>query len=521
MSEGGQTRAVAAAPVQVTAAPAQRLQRTCDCGQHTNGEGECAECRKKQAGTLQRAATANGPNMAPPIVHEVLRASGQPLDAATRGAMEPRFGHDFSKVRVHTDDRAAESARAVNALAYTVGRDVVFNSGRYAPGTAGGRQLLTHELTHVVQQASDSGPVPETALRIDPSGSAEREAQTFAHRVLSAEKPGLSSSAEGVQLQRLPWSLQRGGQDQCSGAGATCASGDACLTPDREATGTATAWALAVNVDIERDSWESALYNQEFGHTYATFRENSGRQFTYGFYPAGELPNENKRQVPGCVHHPDRTHDQCIDNRINYSLTQAQYDSALAMAQKICKERHTYGATYTCTTFAADVAGAAGQTMPSSRSAKTTIFSQHVPEIDNPNTLNENINREKARDKQKKGFWNTADAPVIHLNPVPPIALNDDPETTIFNQDWIPTEGAVFRWRLYDADGRHYLMRGATSDNEILDWLSFTNNKTAIIGRKTRDLLKQRGVTKGVVECTLRFAVWPDQRVRLDVTFTD
>jgi hypothetical protein len=521
MSEGGQTRAVAAAPVQVTAAPAQRLQRTCDCGQHTNGEGECAECRKKQAGTLQRAATANGPNMAPPIVHEVLRASGQPLDAATRGAMEPRFGHDFSKVRVHTDDRAAESARAVNALAYTVGRDVVFNSGRYAPGTAGGRQLLTHELTHVVQQASDSGPVPETALRIDPSGSAEREAQTFAHRVLSAEKPGLSSSAEGVQLQRLPWSLQRGGQDQCSGAGATCASGDACLTPDREATGTATAWALAVNVDIERDSWESALYNQEFGHTYATFRENSGRQFTYGFYPAGELPNENKRQVPGCVHHPDRTHDQCIDNRINYSLTQAQYDSALAMAQKICKERHTYGATYTCTTFAADVAGAAGQTMPSSRSAKTTIFSQHVPEIDNPNTLNENINREKARDKQKKGFWNTADAPVIHLNPVPPIALNDDPETTIFNQDWIPTEGAVFRWRLYDADDRHYLMRGATSDNEILDWLSFTNNKTAIIGRKTRDLLKQRGVTKGVVECTLRFAVWPDQRVRLDVTFTD
>ena len=65
----------------------------------------------------------------PPIVHEVLHSPGQPLDPATRAFMEPRFGHDFSTVRVHTDARAAASARTVNALAYTVGRDVVF-SGR-------------------------------------------------------------------------------------------------------------------------------------------------------------------------------------------------------------------------------------------------------------------------------------------------------------------------------------------------------------------------------------------------------
>lgn len=88
----------------------------------------------------------------PPIVHEVLRSSGQPLDASTRAFMEPRFGHDFSRVRVHTDARAAESAREVNALAYTVGRDVVFGKGQYALATGAGKQLLAHELVHTIQQ---------------------------------------------------------------------------------------------------------------------------------------------------------------------------------------------------------------------------------------------------------------------------------------------------------------------------------------------------------------------------------
>jgi hypothetical protein len=87
-------------------------------------------------------------------VHEVLRSPGQPLDANTRAFMEPRFGHDFSRVRVHSDASAAESARAVNALAYTVGQDIVFEAGRYAPGASEGRRLLAHELTHVVQQGN-------------------------------------------------------------------------------------------------------------------------------------------------------------------------------------------------------------------------------------------------------------------------------------------------------------------------------------------------------------------------------
>src|SRR5947209_19412146 len=128
------------------------LQRTCACGQHTGG-GDCTDCRTKREGILQhRAATANEPTTVSPLVSDVLHSPGQPLDTTTRAFMEPRFGHDFSGVRVHTDAKAAESARAVNALAYTVGRDVVFGAGQYSSTTHDGRKLMAHELTHVIQQ---------------------------------------------------------------------------------------------------------------------------------------------------------------------------------------------------------------------------------------------------------------------------------------------------------------------------------------------------------------------------------
>ncbi len=88
----------------------------------------------------------------PPIVHEALQSPGQPLNAEIKASMEPHFEHDFSKVRVHTDEKAAESAEAVNAQAYTSGHEVVFGEQQYAPHTKEGKELLAHELTHVVQQ---------------------------------------------------------------------------------------------------------------------------------------------------------------------------------------------------------------------------------------------------------------------------------------------------------------------------------------------------------------------------------
>jgi len=105
---------------------------------------------------VMRAPADEGRSEAPPvvpsIVHDVLRQSGNALESSTREFMEQRIGHDFSRVRVHTDTAAAESAHALHARAYTVGRDVVFAAGQFAPDTTAGKTLLAHELTHVVQQ---------------------------------------------------------------------------------------------------------------------------------------------------------------------------------------------------------------------------------------------------------------------------------------------------------------------------------------------------------------------------------
>jgi hypothetical protein len=234
------------------------LQRTCACGQHSAAGGECESCKKKRLGWQRAAINRAAPDIAPPIVHDVLRSPGRPLDdstrsfmesrfgqnfsrvpiqgafpntlsgmrvsqpgdrfereadyaahrvmgmanpapaqssaaselgratpglmrsqtapvsapvhvsspvraalnlsgkpvePATRNFMEPRFGHDFSQIRVHTGRQAGESARAVHARAYTVGNHLVFTEDAYQPSTPAGRRLLAHELAHVVQQS--------------------------------------------------------------------------------------------------------------------------------------------------------------------------------------------------------------------------------------------------------------------------------------------------------------------------------------------------------------------------------
>jgi len=181
------------------------LQRKCACGGSSGGSGECEECKEKK--TLQRkAASAASPSHgAPPIVHEVLRSPGQPLDAGTRSFMESRFRHSLGQVRVHTGTQAAESARAVNALAYTVGSDVVFGEGQYAPHSGKGRSLLAHELTHTLQQATSPGLMPArfpVGPAYDPlEWEADRNARGIA---AGAAVPSTFTGISGVRLQRQP-----------------------------------------------------------------------------------------------------------------------------------------------------------------------------------------------------------------------------------------------------------------------------------------------------------------------------
>jgi Domain of unknown function (DUF4157) len=121
---------------------------------------KCAACEQDDKPQMVRTKSA-GPDLptaraAPAIVLEVLNSSGQPLDSATRAFFEPRFGQDFSRVRVHRDPKAAESARAVNALAYTVGQNIAFGMGQFFPHTSAGQRLIAHELAHTLQQRDQS-----------------------------------------------------------------------------------------------------------------------------------------------------------------------------------------------------------------------------------------------------------------------------------------------------------------------------------------------------------------------------
>ena len=125
------------------------------CAGCESGATPCPGCEEKAA-IAQRKADHDGhakSDSAPARFVESL-GSGRPLDPDTRAFFEPRFGTDFSHVRVYTDALAAKSARAFAAQAYTVGRNLVFGAGQYAPGSSEGRRLLSHELTHVVQQAN-------------------------------------------------------------------------------------------------------------------------------------------------------------------------------------------------------------------------------------------------------------------------------------------------------------------------------------------------------------------------------
>jgi hypothetical protein len=128
------------------------VQRKCSC---EGSSSQCVKCQQEKEQMLQRSgSTPANQQCAPPIVADVLRSPGHPMDGVTRTFMERSFDRDFSNVRVHADSIAAQSARDINALAYTVGRAMVFGTGQYAPHTSEGRKLIAHELTHVVQQSS-------------------------------------------------------------------------------------------------------------------------------------------------------------------------------------------------------------------------------------------------------------------------------------------------------------------------------------------------------------------------------
>lgn len=184
---------------QVMRTPQPQFQRTYTCGGgrlkwHTDPPG-----RKHESFQTKRVqASETGQIAAPPLVHEVLRSPGQPLDPVTRAYFEPRFRQDFSRVRVHVGPQAAAATESVRAHAFTVGHNLVFGAGRFSPASSEGRKLLAHELTHVVQQAGSATPV----LRRD-----DKKAPTT---MKPAPAPEEEVPADTLSLIQVRWAKLKG-----------------------------------------------------------------------------------------------------------------------------------------------------------------------------------------------------------------------------------------------------------------------------------------------------------------------
>lgn len=172
-------------------------------GQFLQTEFETGNIKQGLSAPLVKTAVAGlgvPADDAPSTVHHALSSRGQPLPVSTRQEMEERFGHDFSRVRIHTDSRAAESALSVGASAYTVGQDVVFSDGSYAPHSQQGSKLLAHELAHVIQQERGGASAPPLQ-----GGALEQDADAAASAFVSGSGPIAvrGASAPGLACQPL------------------------------------------------------------------------------------------------------------------------------------------------------------------------------------------------------------------------------------------------------------------------------------------------------------------------------
>ncbi|MFZ7126693.1 MAG: DUF4157 domain-containing protein [Desulfobacterales bacterium] len=238
----------------------------------------------------------------PSAVRDILRSPGQPLPRTTRSFMEERFNHDFTRVRLHSDANAAALATALHARAFTVGNHIVFSHGMPAADTHSGRQVLAHELTHVIQQSKG----PPAIARLSAS--------------------------------------------DCS---SDCAREDG----KDEATG-----KFSITVYADKDGPFLLLpATQKVGHAWLRLENDQGKYWTYGFWPQeGYYASNPTADVDGCVHHPDTSHEPTSSQR--FELTAAQFAKALITARRYCLNKPKYNLFgLQCTEFVKRILDAAGE----------------------------------------------------------------------------------------------------------------------------------------------------------------
>lgn len=176
-----------------------------DCAGAGQGEATAAQRPSSVPAVPAGGTTVAGRPEVPDDPQSPSLLAGRPLDAGLRADMETRFGHDFSRVRVHDDAAAGEAAAAQGASAFTRGRNIFFGKGSYVPGEPDGRLLIAHELAHVVQQSTATGPTDSPGRTTGPGDATEVEAHGAAAAVMRRAPPQVRSRISGEAVtQRQP-----------------------------------------------------------------------------------------------------------------------------------------------------------------------------------------------------------------------------------------------------------------------------------------------------------------------------
>jgi len=439
---------------------------------------KCATCEeedkeKKEKVQTKRSDAAAGlaGSEAPPIVHEVLKQPGQPLDRGTRAFMEQRFGHDFGDVRIQDDPGAGQASLALRARAFTVGSQVVFAPGEYSPQTEAGRYLLAHELAHTVQQRSSGS----SALSIQRTTYPNCTATQVADMVRPARDQAIADLDSVMTLLAA--------------------------RPLSDDTKAALFLAFRTEDEATADKVKASFKKIRDGLDTDSIRCDQPEE-------KGAL---GQTLTPSGF--------QCIGARLGYTtplfnihVCMKNWPGAsevLRLQNLIHEGAHAfehlvgdsgYFSYHTCAeTASTETLGTGG------RLGTPDAYSCFVHYLKHDSGI-------RARAESYKGK-----TLAVTQDPGGPIDLNGaDEKTPMFRLSGIPVHsGFQFRWVIADSLDRRYLMR-ADSGNPF----EFGNHTETFIGTPTRALLKQRGILSAKVIVRATIPTQTDRLIEVPVRFT-
>ncbi|HEX3126493.1 MAG TPA: DUF4157 domain-containing protein [Thermoanaerobaculia bacterium] len=423
---------------------------------------KCAHCEEEEKNLQAKEEPGQVPALSPDAESRIqgLRGGGSPLPDGVRSYFEPRFGHGFGGVRVHTGPEAAETARSIHARAYTVGTDIVFGGGQYAPSTPEGGRLLAHELTHVVQQGGASEQVQRTEIQDC------KEDQTGAIKTALADAD--KDLAESIkELGKRPLT------DLAKGALWLAVRSDSEATADK----------VKENLgDIKKGLADGSVECEQPSDTgYSVLCDKATRAYVLG---AGS--------VHLCMHlWPGLTKQEKVNTLIHEGAHQyLNLVGHLGRMSESCKE------TY-------ETAGLSS----SKRLENPDSYSCGVYYLRHGTDVPGQADAYKGKNVK------------VVQDPPGDIDLNAEDETsTMFRIEGAPDpSGFQYRWIIKDAKDESYRLKVKTKNGDPFQYGDYLDT---FIGAKTRALLKEKGLRKAEVHCRVKVPEVGEIVRKLAVTFT-